>query len=41
MVINWFDTHQGRYLMVRSDGSLSLSPSDNDRIATRIAAVLA
>ncbi|GHH28842.1 ESX secretion-associated protein EspG [Lentzea cavernae] len=41
VVINWFDTHQGRYLMVRSDGWLSLSPSDNDRIATRIAAVLA
>jgi hypothetical protein len=41
VVINWFDTHQGRYLMVRSDGWLSLSPTDNDRIATRIAAVLA
>ncbi|MDX8030269.1 ESX secretion-associated protein EspG [Lentzea sp. BCCO 10_0856] len=40
VVINWFDTHQGRYLMVRSDGWLSLSPTDNDRIATRIAAVL-
>ncbi|MCP2244128.1 ESX secretion-associated protein EspG [Lentzea aerocolonigenes] len=41
IVINWFDTHQGRYLMVRSDGWLSLSPTDNDRIATRIDAVLA
>jgi hypothetical protein len=41
VVINWFDTHQGRYLMVNSDGWLSLSPADNDRIATRIAAVLA
>ncbi|WP_394618329.1 ESX secretion-associated protein EspG [Lentzea sp. JNUCC 0626] len=41
VVINWFDTHQGRYLMVRSDGWLSLSPTDNDRIATRIDAVLA
>lgn len=41
VVINWFDTHQGRYLMVRSDGWLSLSPTDNDRIATRIATVLA
>ncbi|MET9229206.1 ESX secretion-associated protein EspG [Lentzea sp. NPDC003310] len=41
VVINWFDTHQGRYLMVRSDGWLSLSPTDNDRIATRIASVLA
>ncbi len=41
MVINWFDTHQGRYLMVNSEGWLSLSPTDNDRIATRINAVLA
>ncbi|MFC3897257.1 ESX secretion-associated protein EspG [Lentzea rhizosphaerae] len=41
VVINWFDTHQGRYLMVRTDGWLSLSPTDNDRIATRIDAVLA
>ncbi|SDG55029.1 EspG family protein [Lentzea fradiae] len=41
VLINWFDTHQGRYLMVRSDGWLSLSPTDNDRIATRIDAVLA
>jgi len=41
VVINWFDTHQGRYLMVNSDGWLSLSPTDNDRIATRIDAVLA
>ncbi|MFD5829276.1 ESX secretion-associated protein EspG [Lentzea sp. NPDC060358] len=41
VVINWFDTHQGRYLMVNSDGWLSVSPTDNDRIATRINAVLA
>ncbi|ANZ39967.1 hypothetical protein BBK82_31900 [Lentzea guizhouensis] len=41
VVINWFDTHQGRYLVVNSDGWLSLSPTDNDRIATRIDAVLA
>ncbi|WP_434445046.1 ESX secretion-associated protein EspG [Lentzea sp. E54] len=41
VVINWFDTHQGRYLMVRSDGWLSLSPTDNDRIAARIDTVLA
>ncbi|WP_394618326.1 ESX secretion-associated protein EspG [Lentzea sp. JNUCC 0626] len=41
VVINWFDTHQGRYLMVNSDGWMSLSPTDNDRIATRINAVLA
>ncbi|MFJ8958236.1 ESX secretion-associated protein EspG [Lentzea sp. NPDC102401] len=41
VVINWFDTHQGRYLMVNSDGWMSVSPTDNDRIATRIDAVLA
>ncbi|GGU57657.1 ESX secretion-associated protein EspG [Lentzea flava] len=41
VVINWFDTHQGRYLVVNSDGWLSLSPADNDRIATRIDTVLA
>ncbi|HEX7303002.1 ESX secretion-associated protein EspG [Lentzea sp.] len=41
VVINWFDTHQGRYLMVNSDGWLSVSPTDNDRIATRIDAALA
>jgi hypothetical protein len=41
VVINWFDTHQGRYLMVNENGWLSLSPTDNDRIATRINAVLA
>ncbi|KJK42357.1 hypothetical protein UK23_37565 [Lentzea aerocolonigenes] len=40
VVINWFDTHQGRYLVVNSDGWLSLSPADNDRIATRIDTVL-
>ncbi|MET8762359.1 ESX secretion-associated protein EspG [Lentzea sp. NPDC004782] len=40
-VINWFDTRQGRYLVVNSDGWLSLSPADNDRIATRIDTVLA
>jgi len=41
VVINWFDTDRGRYLMVNADGWLSLSPADNDRIATRINAVLA
>ncbi|WP_447004166.1 ESX secretion-associated protein EspG [Saccharothrix isguenensis] len=40
-LITWFDTHQGRYLMVHENGWLSLAPTDNDRIATRIAAVLA
>lgn len=41
VLITWFDTHQGRYLVVNSDGWLSLSPADNDRIATRIDTVLA
>ncbi|MFI9010052.1 ESX secretion-associated protein EspG [Actinosynnema sp. NPDC053489] len=40
-LITWFDTHQGRYLMVHENGWLSLAPTDNDRIATRIASVLA
>lgn len=40
-LITWFDTHQGRYLMVHENGWLSLSPTDNDRIATRISSVLA
>ncbi|MFD0202017.1 MULTISPECIES: ESX secretion-associated protein EspG [Saccharothrix] len=40
-LITWFDTNQGRYLMVHEDGWLSLAPTDNDRIATRIASVLA
>ena len=41
VLINWFDTPQGRYLMVREDGWLSLSPTDNERIANRIDSVLA
>ncbi|MBB5960293.1 hypothetical protein FHS29_006916 [Saccharothrix tamanrassetensis] len=40
VLITWFDTHQGRYLMVHENGWLSLAPTDNDRIATRIASVL-
>ncbi|MEU7531771.1 ESX secretion-associated protein EspG [Saccharothrix sp. NPDC042600] len=39
-LITWFDTNQGRYLMVHEDGWLSLAPTDNDRIATRIDKVL-
>ncbi|QFZ23095.1 ESX secretion-associated protein EspG [Saccharothrix syringae] len=39
-LVTWFDTPQGRYLMVREDGWLSLAPTDNDRIANRIASVL-
>jgi hypothetical protein len=40
VLITWFDTHQGRYLMVRDDQWLSIAPADNDRIRTRVAAVL-
>jgi hypothetical protein len=41
VVINWFDTVQGRYLMVTENGWLSLAPTDNERIAHRIDSVLA
>jgi hypothetical protein len=41
VVINWFDTLQGRYLMVSESGWLSLAPTDNERIAHRIDSVLA
>lgn len=40
VVINWFDTLQGRYLMVIASGWLSLAPTDNERIAHRIDSVL-
>jgi hypothetical protein len=40
VVINWFDTLQGRYLMVSDTGWLSLAPTDNERIAHRIESVL-
>lgn len=39
-LITWFDTSQGRYLMVREDSWLSLSPADNERIERRLASVL-
>ncbi|GLZ30984.1 ESX secretion-associated protein EspG [Lentzea sp. NBRC 105346] len=39
-LITWFDTHNGRYLMVNENGWLSLSPTDNERIAARISSVL-
>lgn len=41
VVINWFDTLQGRYLMVSENGWMSLAPTDNERIAHRIDSVLA
>jgi hypothetical protein len=40
-LITWFDTHQGRYLMVSEDSWLSFAPADNERIEQRLADVLA
>jgi hypothetical protein len=40
-LVTWFDTHRGRYLMVREDGWLSLSPADDQRITARIDELLA
>lgn len=40
-LVTWFDTHQGRYLMVREDSWLSIAPADNERIEQRVATVLA
>lgn len=40
VLITWFDTHQGRYLMVRENQWLSIASTDNERITARIAAVL-
>jgi hypothetical protein len=40
VLINWFDTYQGRYLMVPDGQWLSIAPTDNERITARIATVL-
>jgi hypothetical protein len=40
ILITWFDTPQGRYLMVRDNHWLSIASTDNDRIAARITAAL-
>ncbi|GDY29210.1 ESX secretion-associated protein EspG [Gandjariella thermophila] len=40
-VVSWFDTSEGRYLMVQEDGWLSLSPADDQRITARIDQLLA
>jgi hypothetical protein len=40
-LITWFDTHQGRYLMVSENSWLSFAPADNERIEQRLADVLA
>ena len=39
-LVTWFDTHQGRYLMVSQGAWLSISPADNRRIEHRLAEVL-
>lgn len=39
-LVTWFDTHQGRYLMVRENEWLSLTPADGERIESRIMEVL-
>lgn len=41
LVITWFDTPRGRYLMVRDGDWLSVAPADNGRIAARIDSLLA
>ncbi|MGW3471203.1 ESX secretion-associated protein EspG [Saccharopolyspora sp. NPDC000995] len=39
-LVTWFDTPQGRYLMVSQDSWLSISPADNRRVERRLAEVL-
>ncbi|MCI2415797.1 ESX secretion-associated protein EspG [Saccharopolyspora sp. K220] len=39
-LVTWFDTPQGRYLMVSEDSWLSVAPAGQQRIADRVAAVL-
>ncbi|MGW5793664.1 ESX secretion-associated protein EspG [Saccharopolyspora sp. NPDC003752] len=39
-LVTWFDTHQGRYLMVSQGAWLSISPADNRRIERRLAEVV-
>jgi hypothetical protein len=39
-LVTWFDTGDGRYLMVHRDGWLSLAPADGHRIAARIGELL-
>lgn len=40
-LVTWFDTHQGRYLMVSQGSWLSIAPADNKRIEHRLADVVA
>ncbi|GAA2785701.1 ESX secretion-associated protein EspG [Saccharopolyspora taberi] len=39
-LVNWFDTHQGRYLMTSENSWLSITPADNQRIEHRLASVV-
>ncbi|MDI2030880.1 ESX secretion-associated protein EspG [Saccharopolyspora sp. TS4A08] len=39
-LVTWFDTHQGRYLMVKQGEWLSIAPADNQRIEHRLADVV-
>ena len=39
-LVSWFDTAEGRYLMVLQDDWLSVAPADNARIEHRLAQVL-
>ncbi|MEV4643862.1 ESX secretion-associated protein EspG [Saccharopolyspora sp. NPDC049357] len=40
-LVTWFDTHQGRYLMVSQGSWLSITPADNKKIEHRLADVVA
>jgi hypothetical protein len=39
-LVTWFDTYQGRYLMVSENSWLSIAPADNKRIENRVGDVL-
>ncbi len=39
-LVTWFDTHQGRYLVVSEGSWLSFAPADNGRIENRVATLL-
>jgi ESX secretion-associated protein EspG len=39
-LVTWFDTHQGRYLMVSKNSWLSIAPADNHLIEHRLAEVV-
>jgi hypothetical protein len=40
-LVTWFDTSSGRYLVVREQDWVSVTPTGTDRIATRIDQLLA